>query len=213
MNLKEAFRYQKFLDCLMSTAKSSIVNGEHALSVCKTHKRSVAHAGDTDIVEKVEPQTSFWQNDDVIRFMVWLVEERGKLSYAINDAKRGCLVSTGLDIDAAIETNKFRQLLHYGIKNMLGYTASRQTTTGKAYCFNANGEQVPYYYDVDVVKEEAYDRSSAKRIMSDVIKEADRISSAIDSAMVQLDVKYDTPFDVNDSFDDVMEEFLSKHDR
>ena len=71
-----------------------------------------------------------------------------------------------------------------------------------------DGNQVSYYYDVEVSKELAYDRNAAKRIMKDIIREADETSAKIDAAMISTMVDFEEPFDVNDTFEDVMTEFI-----
>ena len=45
--------------------------------------------------------------------------------------------------------------------------------------------------------------------MRNLIQDADKTSAEIDAAMINTQVEYDAPFDVNDSFEDVMTEFLS----
>lgn len=43
--------------------------------------------------------------------------------------------------------------------------------------------------------------------MKGIIEEADRVSSAIDAAMINTKVDYTPIYDVNESFDDIMTEF------
>lgn len=47
----------------------------------------------------------------------------------------------------------------------------------------------------------------AKEAMKKIAAEADVISAKIDEAMVNAVVHYNPPYDVNDSFEDVMAEF------
>lgn len=206
MNLKESFRYQKFLENLMHSASMSIQSREHCLKITKTHLRHKANADAEDLTEVVECESVFSPNDDVIAFMVWLVEERNKLTTAIGKAK----ASVGFDIDAAVETNKFRQLLSGSVKGMLRYTPSKRVEQGRDYKFNVEGNQTPYIYDIEVVTEEAYDRTVAKKTMRDMISAADKTSAEIDAAMINTVVEYEPVYDVNESFDDVMAEFIAE---
>lgn len=130
----------------------------------------------------MECENAFSPNDDVVAFMVWLVEEREKLTTAIGKAK----ASVGFDIDAAVETNKFRQLLSGSVKGMLRYTPSKKVEQGRDYKFNVEGNQTPYIYDIEVVTEEAYDRTVAKKTMRDMISAADKTSADIDAAMITV---------------------------
>ena len=205
MNLKESFRYQNFLDMMMRAASASIQQRDHCLKVTKTHLRSKANPDASDVTETVEGEV-FFANDDVVAFMAWLVKEREKLTTAIGAAK----ASIGFDIDAAIETNKFRQTVNGSIKNMLRYTPTKRVEQGRDYKFNVEGNQTPYIYEIEVVSEEAYDKTGAKTLMREMISKADEVSAAIDAAMINTKVDYEPVFDVNETFDDVMTDFLAK---
>lgn len=204
MNLKESFRYQKFLDGLMTSATYSITQRSHCLKIVKTHNRKVANPDAEDITEKVISADIFYPNDDVIRFMGWLVKEKERLSIAIGKAK----ASIDFDIDAAVDTNKQRQHMCSSIKTMLRYTPSTTEESGKDYKFNAEGNQMPYYYNITTEATEAFDRKVSKDIMRTIVAEADRVSTEIDSAMINTMVDYVPVYDVNDTFEDVMAEFV-----
>lgn len=203
MNLKESFRYQNFLDCLMREATYSVQNRNHCLITTKKHLRSKANPDATDIEETVDVG-EFYSNDTVLKFMQWLVEERNKLSNAIGEAK----TSLDFDLDAAVATNKFRQTVSVSIRSMLRDTVpAKKVEQGRDYKFNLEGNQVPYVYDVETVSEAAYDTANAKEVMRSIIAEADKVSAMIDAAMINTIVDYDPKFDVNDEFNDVMERF------
>lgn len=202
MNLKESFRYQKFLGMLMQSACYSIKLKEHCLTVTKTHLRKSINDDLLDMEEIVKPD-DFFPNDLVIKFMELLVSEREKLTKAINKAK----ASAGFDIDAAVETNKFRQAASSAIKGMLRHTSKSYIEQGNGYTFNVEGNQTKYVYDIEVTSEEAYDKDSAKACVRSMISEADRVSSDIDAAMVNVPVDYNPIFDVNESFEEAMEVF------
>ena len=206
MNLKESFRYQKFLDSLMNSAARSIEREDHCMHVTKKHLMSAANPDAEDMIEEVEPDVPFFKNDDVIWLMGMLVDEKQKLSIAIGKAK----ASAGFDIDAAIETNKFRQNLSYSIKGMLRRTGSKRMERGSGYKFNNDGVQAPYYYNVEVVSTEAFDRENAKEVMLDAITESDLVSAEIDAALINVKVDYIPPWNVNESFDDIMAAFMAK---
>ena len=205
MNLKESFRYQNFLDMMMRAASASIQQRDHCLKVTKTHLRSKANPDASDVTETVEGEV-FFANDDVVAFMAWLVKEREKLTTAIGAAK----ASIGFDIDAAIETNKFRQSLNGSIRKMLRFVGTKKKTTEMGYKFDINGQQVPYRYDVEVTTTERYDKEAAKTMMREVIAKADEVSAAIDAALINTTVAYEPPYDVNESFDDVLEAFVQR---
>ena len=203
MNLKEAFRYQNFLDTLMTDASYSIQNREHCLITTKKHLRSKANPEAVD-TEEIVDAGDFYSNDIVLGFMQYLIGEREKLSTAIGEAK----MSLGFDLDAAVATNKFRQRLSNSVRSILRYTApKKRIEQGQDYRFNIEGNQTPYIYDVEVTVEAAYDTASAKEVMRSVNEKADKVSAMIDAAMINTTVNYNPTFDVNDDFNDVMERF------
>lgn len=205
MNLKESFRYQNFLGALHSSAASSLVDERHCLTTTKNHLRNKANSDAADVTEQVDVG-EFHKNDDVLRFMLYIIEEREKLTSAISRAK----ASIGFDLDAAVETNKLRQTVSRNINMMLRYKGTKRTERGTDYKFNAEGNQTPYYYDIEVVTEENFNRAQAKSAAQSVITKADEVSAAIDAALINTRVDYEIPFNVNDSFDDAMADFLAR---
>lgn len=203
MNLKESFRYQSFIGVLADNARRSIEDSEHCYKITKKHLRSVANSDANDEEEVVEVD-EFFHNDDVLDFLRFIVGERAKLTKAIDNAKK----SLEFDIDAAVETNKMRQATHNSIRRMLRATPNKRTETGFDYKFNVEGNQTSYRYNIEVVKELNFDADKAKKLMKELIAEADEASTKIDEAMITTKVDYEPPFDVNDSFEDVMEIFL-----
>ena len=206
MNLKETFRYQNFLDSMMRAATNSVMNREHCLTVTKTHLRNKANPDAENIVETVEVE-KFYSNDDVLRFMEWLVNEKAVLTQAISKAK----AAIALDLDTAIETNKFRQQVNNAIKNMLRFAPRKTIEQGRDYKFNLEGNQTVYYYDIEMESVEAYDKANAKKLMRDMISTSDTVSADIDSALINTQVDYEPKYDVNESFEDVMEAFVSQN--
>ena len=148
----------------------------------------------------------FPANDDVLDLMLFLIGEREKLTTAIGAAK----ATIGFDLDAAVETNKSRQQACRNISGMLRTKASKRIEKGTDYKFNAEGNQTTYYYDVEVVTTEAFDRAKAKDAVRALISKADETSAAIDSAMINTQVEDEPPFNVNDTFEDAVAEFLAK---
>ena len=205
MNLKESFRYQNFLDSKLNEARCSIGDYSHALKVTKKHLKKKANPDAEDIVETVEVE-DFVPNDTVISFMCWLIDERSKLTEAICKAKE----SLGFCLDAALETNKFRQASASAIKGMLRFNSSKKVEQGRDYKFNVEGNQTPYYYEIETSIEENFDRIKSKDVMKDMITSADKTSADIDAAMINTKVDYTPMFDVNDSFEDVIAEFENK---
>lgn len=202
MNLKESFRYQNFLDALEDSAMISLVDYTHCVQEKLIHHMNAANP-DVEDKEEIVEVPEFPENDKVIRFMLKLIEEKEKLTTAIGKAKQ----TTPFDVESAVATNKFRQNLNKTIKVMLGRKPNKSVRRGSSFKFNAEGNQTQYYYDIDVVLTDRYDRDEAKRIMRKVIAKADEVSSEIDSVMINTAVDYDAPWDVNETFDEIIEVF------
>lgn len=202
MNLKEAFRYQNFLSRMLTDARSNLCQKNHAIKTIETHRKNAADPDACDIVEVVNNGV-FEPNDNVIKFMVWLVDEREKLALAISEAKK----NAAIDIDAEIGANKFRQTASDAIRLMLSYEPVSRKDSGRGYKFNNEGTQAPYVYDIEITQEELFDRDTSKSIMMNLLERADSISAEIDSVMVNTEISYVPVFNVNSSFADVMAEF------
>ena len=203
MNLKESFRYQNYLDRLMTEASASLIARDHCIKVVKNHLKSKANPEATD-KEEVVARGDFFSNDHVMALMLWLIDERKRLTEAINCAKGGL----DFDLDAAIESNKFRQTASNAIKTMLRCTPTTRTASERDYKFNVEGNQMPYVYDVEIIESDDYNRTAAKRLLRDIVITADKNSADVDAAMVNTRVEYEPRFDVNDSFEDVMASFV-----
>lgn len=205
MNLKEAFRYETYIDKLIDRVPRYLSDSERVFKTTRLHKKSLANPEAVDVVEESEPLVFPYLNDDIIRFAVWLINEKEKLMLAVGKAKAEC----GMDIDAAIGTNKLRQMVFSSIRSMLDFKASKTTTRDSDYKFNVEGNQVSYYYEVEVDKKENFNREEDKSIMRGLITKADEVSAEIDSAIVNTKVDYEPLFDVNESFEDAAEVFFN----
>lgn len=205
MNLKEAFRYQNFLDRLISETNSVMGSQGNLLEVTRLHLRSKANAtaeDETEVVdnpELIDPKAS-------LKLALRIIDEREKLTLAIDAAKAG-MAGGKLDMDATIETNKYRQMVARQIGLMLRSKAGKKVERGTGYTFNAEGNQVSYYYDIEVTTTERFNRAKLKKTMQKLLAEADQVSAQIDEAVVNTQVDYKAPWDVNSSFEDIIAEF------
>jgi hypothetical protein len=64
---------------------------------------------------------------------------------------------------------------------------------------------------VEITTTERYDKAAAKDLMRSTIAKADEVSSAVDAAMINTSVEFDPPYDVNETFDDVLDIFIQNH--
>lgn len=204
MNLKEAFRYQRFLENTMDELVSLVASRSVHMKSTERHLKNRANPeAENEIIDGSLGQR--YDCDALIALMGVLVEERQGLMDAIGNAK----YSIGWDLDAAIGANKFRQVYSSTLRRILNSSSGKNITHGTDYKFNIEGNQIAYIYDIETEETEAFDRESARLIMKNANKKADEVSANIDAAMTNTTVDYNPPFDVNDGIDEVIEEFLA----
>ena len=203
MNLKEAFRYQNKLQRLSEEAESIL-----------RKERNVTRVECTALLHKVNPEaqdeTTVETFDNVygeqitaiVVFLMYLLEQREKLTYAIRQAKKGL----ELDFDGEASLNSARQR----IATIFRYMDEIRSTEhifpggGTGYKFNAEGNQVRYHCDLKKVTTINFDRNKVRAYAAALSRRADQVSAELDRGMVITEVDYEPPFDVNDTFAEVL---------
>jgi len=209
MNLKEAFRYQNKLQRLMEEAESILMRERNVVKVENTlllHKvnpeatnETTVEAPDTEYADRV---------NEIAMLLMYLLEQRRLLGYAIRDAKK----SLELDFDGEVSLNGKRQELANVFRRM-GEIRSSETVLpggGVGYKFNAEGNQVSYRCDLKKVTTINFDRNKVRGFAASLSRTADRTSAQLDASLVNTQVAYEPPFDVNESFADVLEWFTEQ---
>ena len=106
MNLKEAFRYQNRIEWLMGEAKE-VLGRER--NVTKVENTTLRHKVNPDVEDETtveEPETEYAdQITEIAVFLMFLLDEREKLSRAIREAKKGM----DMDFDGEVSLNAKRQ--------------------------------------------------------------------------------------------------------
>lgn len=203
MNLKEAFHYQNFLNSLMDKATMNVSPIGGALRITKKHLRNKANPNAENTEEVIEP-SNYIPTGIYVNLMEKIIEAKAALTEAISDAKSGL----DFDIDAAVEANKLRQSAHSALKRTASVNKPyEQTEHSSDYKFNVEGNQVTYYYDVEVVAVEMFDKKWLRDVTRKLISDANEVSARIDMAMVNTHVDFTPIFDVNDTFEDIISEF------
>lgn len=206
MYLKEAFRYQNYLNELISATTSYLNGGQYTTKTVQEHLRKKANPdAENETIDLSAERALAYTANQMVDFLQHLIGEKQKLTKAISEAKKGC----SIDIDAEVANNRIRQSVAATLSRMGNMKPSERMTRAYAYKFNAEGNQVQYAYEVKEVTTIDFDRNKAKGISKKLIQCADEASTAIDKAMVELAVDYNPNYSVNDSFEDAIEQFLT----
>ena len=206
MYLKEAFRYQNYLNELISTTSGFLSGSGYTTKTVQEHMRNKANPdAENEIIDLSAERRIDYTANQMVDFLQHLIDEKQKLTKAISDAKKGC----GIDIDAEVANNRIRQNAANLLSRMGGMKPSERMTRAYAFKFNAEGNQVQYAYDVKEVTTIDFDRNTVKGISKKLMQQADEASAAIDRVMVELAVDYTPNYSINDSFEDAIEQFLT----
>lgn len=201
MILKEAYRYQKFLSDLIQKSVAKLLDNDFIMTRTETHNRKKANSDAQDEVITVKPYMPVeYTPNDIIDFIVKLVDEKQKISNAIVEAKR----NTEIDIDSSIAMNKVKQSCANAFKIMAGKKSKEEETTGTDYKFDVNGEQKSYRYPMTVVTTINYDRDDVKKLAKKYLSECDSVSTTLDNIQITTIIDFEPQFDINSSFDELV---------
>ena len=201
MNLKESYRYANYLDRLLITADTYLRNKGFVTTTEQNHLRSKANPDAQDeIIVVQKPYDVDFTPNDIIDFVVKVINEKENLFSAIADAK----VSAEINIDNAIAMNKKKQSFVNTLNTIVSIKPSETQSMGKDYKFDINNEQKPYSYQIISKTSIDFDRTSVKGLIKKYNKECDEISSKLDEIEITTPVDFTPLFDINDSFEDLV---------
>lgn len=199
MNLKEAFRYQNFLDELLGTAYSYLNNKNFVVSTVETHLKSQVNPDAKDeVIEVQKPYDVEFTPNDLIDFVVKVVNEKEKISNIISDAK----MRTDIDIDVAIALNKKKQGFARVLQSLSNIKSGEKVKNASDYKFNTDGNQVSYYYKINEVTQIDFNRNDVRGLYKKLLKETDEVSTKLDSILINTELDFNPSWDINDSFEE-----------
>lgn len=211
MNLKEAFRFQNKLQALMEEVQDFLSRDDNVTLVENTYlyKKVVPEAENETVVDTA-PTEYAGRVTEMVRFLMYLMAEREKLSKAIQDAKR----ALPIDMDREVSLNSKRQEIARILNHMADLRSSEVMMPGggTGYRFNQEGNQVPYRCDVKRVTTIHFDRKVIRNFARQMNKKSDLISAELDGCLINSKVDYQKPFDVNDSPAEIFEAFAGSLD-
>ena len=204
MNLKEAFRYQNKIQNLMEEATLILSRERNVTKVENTYLRHKTNPDAQDETTTEMPSTEYAdQITELAALLMYLMAQREQLSYAIRAAKQ----SMDMDFDGEVSLNAKRQELAGVFRRMSQIRSSEKLYPGEGtgYKFNAEGNQVSYRCDLKQVTTINFDRNKIKAYADYLNKKSDKTSGDLDKYMVNTEVAYEPPFDVNDTFADILQ--------
>lgn len=210
MNLKEAFRYQNKIERLMGEAKDILSRERNVTKVENTSLRHKVNPDATDETTLELPETEYAdQITEIAVFLMFLLDEREKLSRSIREAKK----AMDIDFDGEVSLNAKRQTIADVFRRMSEIRCSEKLhpNMGVGYKFNAEGNQVSYRCDLKTVTTINFDRNKVRAYAAGLSKKADLISAELDKSMVNTEVDYESPFDVNDTFAEVLQWHIDRN--
>lgn len=208
MNLKEAFRCQNKLKALMDEAESILEDKRNITEVKVTTLYSrVVPERENEVTVEAAPSEYADRIDAVAAFLLDLLHEREKLSQAIRTAK----AQLPIDMDSEVSLNTRRQAVARVLRTMADLRCSETMRPGGAvgYRFNAEGNQVAYRCDEKRVTTIHYDRNRIRAELKKLTAQLDAVSTELDRWLINSEVTYEAPFDVNDSFAAIFEAFAA----
>lgn len=202
MNLKDAFRFQNKLALLTQNTTDILADDSNVTMTETTYlRRKVVPDAEDEVIQST-PHTEFFENiNQLVDFLVFLLEEREKLSTAIHEAK----AKLNIDFDSASAVNRIRHDTVDVFRRMADIRSSESIVRngGHGYRFNVEGNQVSYRCDTKNVTTINFNRNTVRSYITKLSRKADEVSSALDAALINSQVDYEVPFDVNDSFTEI----------
>ncbi|MDR0906905.1 MAG: hypothetical protein LBN00_12185 [Oscillospiraceae bacterium] len=204
MNLKESFRYQNFLEGLLTTAGRYLSETDYVTTTKREHLRGAASPGAQDETLVVATEKPFDCGvNTLIDFTVHIVDEKELLGAAISAAKKSCPI----DIDSAIAMNRSRQNVNLLMERLAGVKSREIDSTGHDYRLNNEGNQTSYVYKIKEVVTIDFDRNKVKGIAKALARKSDEVSAELDGLVLSAVVVYTPKYDINDTFEDVLAAF------
>lgn len=212
MNLNEAMQYQlKYAMCL-HWIRHLTEQPQNVARIETTYLRSKAVPGaeDETIVQVSEkgPGSGYGkENDELVNFLFFLLEQEAAVSRAIRDARAKLEIDIGFELGLKLR----REEAATALRNMAAISPSEKYIPdgGYGYCFNAAGNQVKYVCDAKKITTINFDRDKVKSLADRLKAENAAISDRIDVLNATTQVDYEPPFGERDGFPEMFfEEYL-----
>lgn len=216
MNIKEAGRYANYLNSMIFNLSMQLTLDANLYKTVEKHlrKKSNPDAEDEDI-EVINETKITCPVNDLAHLVKTLVDEKNRLALAIETAKNSVQLdwvedNIHLTIDTAVEYNKNLREFALKLKQISACKNSENKRQGTGRKFNAEGNQVNYYYDLEVTKTIDFDRQVVVELYKKTLDKTDVISRQIDEALLKDIVKFEPTYSFYDTMEDIIEKYKSR---
>lgn len=209
MNLKDAFRYQNYLENILNSATNYLTSRDNVVQIKETHYRHKSNPDAEDETKDVTANRIFpnYKVEQIIDFMLTVADEKTKLTVAIDEAKKA-YKATAYDVN--LINNRIRQSVAHTLRYLSNLKSAETTGIGRDYKFNVNGDQVSYAYETKVVQTIDYDRNHVRKLFQRFTEMSDAVSTNLDQALLNITVVMEPKFNVNYSFEEAVEQYLGE---
>jgi hypothetical protein len=203
LSLKKSFELQHKLANLIELTERLLYKDEFMFERTIHHYKSRVNSEAVDEDEVLSESENFnFTQTQLIDFYVYLINTKIGVSDAIEDAK------VKSDYTKIVNGNIIRREMLKTLQTIYSLKSHTLKTTRTAYKFNADGEQVEYEYDAEVVNKINFDRNAVRAIKNRVANETNEASERIDKCLATIEVEIEPLlFDVDDTLEDAVQSF------
>lgn len=216
MNLKDAARYGKFLNDMIYMAQTTATSKDYTRKITEIHNKSKFNIEAQDETVEIIPQDKLnIKSNDLVYLAKDLINEKLNLSMSIAKYKSKLTIDwkeddKKLSLDEAISYNKQLRSLISTCDSLDRIKSIEDKTREYGYKFNVEGNQVSYQYEVLIKREVDFDKKVVHNLSKSLKNKTDKISSLIDQAMSKDVIDFTPNFDINDSFEEIVEKYISQ---
>lgn len=211
MTIKEAGRYANFLETMRQSFSNLVCHGidSKLIKRVETHKKSEAYKeAENEIIEEEFEDEIDVEIDILTEILEDIIKEKILLANAISEAKKEIVIDvegTEIDLDSSVEYAKLlRKMSSDYFRPLIIRKEKKFKRTGTAYAFNVEGNQIPYYYEIEFEETLKYDKNKYIRKDKENKLLADKISQEIDKAMNSDIVEFEPKYNYLDSMEDII---------
>ena len=205
MNLKDSFRYMNHLTDLFEETLMELNDSDILMNTKEIHLRKKSNPkADDETKENVNKSNKTYTAKELLKMTDIIMEEMEITSKAITSAKK----ETSIDIDQATAMNKKRQAEIARLKKLANLKASETKSRGMEFMLNNENNQVPYYYDITIVKTIDFDRNDVKKKIKKLSTTCDETSVEIEKTLLMTEVDITPKIDFTDTLEDLKEKLL-----